>query len=69
MVLKVPTSASTTVLSIYLSVYLLLLFSYHHLLIDFDYPYWHTIEDTVDKVSADSLQKVGDVMMQWIMQP
>ena len=29
--------------------------------IDFDYPYWHTTEDTVDKVSAESLQIVGDV--------
>ncbi len=29
--------------------------------IDFDYPHWHTTEDTVDKVSAQSLQIVGDV--------
>lgn len=29
--------------------------------IDFDYPYWHTVEDTLDKVSARSLQIVGDV--------
>lgn len=29
--------------------------------IDFDYPYWHTTEDTMDKVSAESLQIVGDV--------
>ncbi|MGH7751919.1 MAG: M28 family peptidase, partial [Gemmatimonadales bacterium] len=29
--------------------------------IDFDYPYWHTTEDTVDKVSARSLQIVGEV--------
>jgi Peptidase family M28 len=29
--------------------------------VDFDYPYWHTTEDTVDKVSANSLQVVGDV--------
>lgn len=29
--------------------------------IDFDYPYWHTTEDTIDKVSAASLQIVGDV--------
>ncbi len=32
------------------------------LLIDFDYPYWHTRHDTLDKVSADSLQRVGDVL-------
>jgi glutaminyl-peptide cyclotransferase len=28
-------------------------------LIDFDYPYWHTTADTADKVSADSLERVG----------
>jgi glutaminyl-peptide cyclotransferase len=34
------------------------------LLIDFDYPPWHTAEDTVDKVSADSLRIVGDVLLE-----
>jgi hypothetical protein len=29
--------------------------------VDFDYPYWHTTDDTVDKVAAASLQVVGDV--------
>lgn len=29
--------------------------------IDFDYPPWHTPEDTLDKVSAESLQVVGEV--------
>jgi glutaminyl-peptide cyclotransferase len=29
--------------------------------VDFDYPYWHTPDDTTDKVSAASLQVVGDV--------
>jgi hypothetical protein len=29
--------------------------------VDFDYPYWHTTEDTIDKVSGESLQIVGDV--------
>jgi hypothetical protein len=28
-------------------------------IIDFDYPYWHTTEDTADKVSAASLERVG----------
>ena len=28
-------------------------------IIDFDYPYWHTVADTADKVSPDSLQRVG----------
>jgi len=36
------------------------------LLIDFDYPYWHTIEDTLDKVSAESLERVGRVLEQWL---
>ena len=31
--------------------------------VDFDYPYWHTPDDTIDKVSAQSLQTVGDVAM------
>jgi hypothetical protein len=29
--------------------------------VDFDYPYWHTKDDTIDKVSAASLQIVGNV--------
>ncbi|HEY7634144.1 MAG TPA: M28 family peptidase [Gemmatimonadales bacterium] len=29
--------------------------------VDFDYPSWHTPQDTIDKVSAASLQIVGDV--------
>lgn len=31
--------------------------------VDFDYPAWHTPDDTIDKVSAQSLQIVGDVAM------
>jgi Peptidase family M28 len=31
--------------------------------IDLDYPYWHTAEDTADKLSEHSLQVVGDVAM------
>jgi Zn-dependent M28 family amino/carboxypeptidase len=37
-------------------------------LIDFDYPYYHTTEDTPDKVSAESLQVVGDTLYTWIIQ-
>ena len=33
------------------------------LLIDMDYPPWHTKDDTLDKVSADSLRIVGDVLL------
>ncbi len=29
--------------------------------IDINYPYHHTLEDTIDKISAKSLQQVGDV--------
>jgi len=32
-------------------------------LIDFDYPYWHTLEDTPDKCCAESLEKVGRVLL------
>jgi glutaminyl-peptide cyclotransferase len=35
-------------------------------LIDFDYPYWHTTQDTPDKVSAESLQAVGDTLWHWV---
>ena len=31
--------------------------------IDLDYPAWHTPHDTLDKVSARSLQTVGDVLL------
>ncbi len=37
-------------------------------IIDFDYPYWHTIQDTPDKVSAESLQAVGETLRVWVMQ-
>jgi glutaminyl-peptide cyclotransferase len=33
-------------------------------LIDFDYPYWHTIQDTPDKCSPESLQKIGEVLIE-----
>jgi Zn-dependent M28 family amino/carboxypeptidase len=31
--------------------------------IDFDYPAWHTAQDDLDRVSARSLQVVGDVIL------
>jgi hypothetical protein len=34
------------------------------LLIDFDFPPWHTAEDTLDKISADSLAVVGEVLLE-----
>ncbi len=38
-------------------------------LIDFDYPYWHTTQDTPDKVSADSLKVVGQTLLAWLLSP
>jgi len=32
-------------------------------LIDFDYPYWHTLKDTPDKCSPQSLKIVGDTLV------
>jgi Zn-dependent M28 family amino/carboxypeptidase len=31
-------------------------------IIDFEYPYWHTSEDTPDKCSSESLRTVGEVI-------
>lgn len=36
-------------------------------LIDIDYPYWHTTADDFEKVSADSLQVVGDTLLAWLL--
>lgn len=35
-------------------------------IIDFDYPHWHTTHDTIDKISADSLQRIGNVIIQYL---
>ena len=32
-------------------------------IIDFDYPFWHTPKDTIDKVSSGTLEIVGDVVL------
>lgn len=44
-------------------------------IIDFDYPnensknaYWHTTRDVPENCSAESLQKVGSVLLEWIRQ-
>lgn len=44
-------------------------------IIDFDYPnptqgniYWHTQKDTVENCSAESIGKVGSVVLEWIRQ-
>ena len=35
-------------------------------IIDFSYPHWHTIEDTTDKVSAESLDQIGRLIRELI---
>lgn len=35
-------------------------------IIDFNYPYWHTTQDTPDKVSPESLERVGRVLEAWL---
>jgi Zn-dependent M28 family amino/carboxypeptidase len=37
-------------------------------IIDFDYDYYHTTEDTPDKVSAESLKVVGDTLLRYLTQ-
>lgn len=36
-------------------------------IIDFDYPFWHTLEDTEDKISPESLQAIGDILLTWLV--
>ncbi len=35
-------------------------------LIDFDYPYWHTLADTCDKISGMSMERVGKTLAAWL---
>jgi glutaminyl-peptide cyclotransferase len=37
-------------------------------IIDFDFPWWHTADDTIDKISAQSLQIVGSVALHYLAQ-
>ena len=37
-------------------------------IIDLDYPYWHTVADTSDKVCPTSLWRVGRVLQVWVGQ-
>jgi Zn-dependent M28 family amino/carboxypeptidase len=34
--------------------------------IDFDYPQWHTTRDTLEHCSAESLEAVGTVVLEWL---
>jgi glutaminyl-peptide cyclotransferase len=38
-------------------------------IIDFDYPYWHTVDDTPHQVSPQSLETVGKTLWTWITRP
>jgi glutaminyl-peptide cyclotransferase len=35
-------------------------------IIDFDYPYYHTLGDTPDKISPESLQVIGSTLYAWL---
>ena len=35
-------------------------------IIDFIYPYWHTIEDTIDKLGEESFERVGATLEVWL---
>jgi Zn-dependent M28 family amino/carboxypeptidase len=36
------------------------------LLIDFDYSFWHTNDDTLANISGENIKIVGDVLLNWI---
>jgi glutaminyl-peptide cyclotransferase len=35
-------------------------------IIDFDYPQWHTTQDTLDRISPESLDQVGTTLQTWL---
>jgi hypothetical protein len=35
-------------------------------IIDFDYPHWHTAQDTPRQCAAESLEAVGGVLLEWL---
>ena len=38
-------------------------------IIDFDYPYWHTSQDVLENISAESLDIVGKTIHHWLLLP
>jgi len=36
-------------------------------IIDFDYKYWHTIQDDIENVSPNSLNIVGSTLLEWLI--
>ncbi len=37
-------------------------------IIDIDYPYWHTTQDTLDKVSTQSLKAIGETLRAYLLE-
>ena len=35
-------------------------------IIDFTYPYWHTVEDKIDKLAVESFERVGATLEVWL---
>ncbi len=38
-------------------------------IIDIEYPHWHTVADTPDKVSPQSLKIIGETLIKWLSSP
>ncbi len=38
-------------------------------IIDFDYPYWHTTQDTMENISPESLEIIGKTIYHWLLIP
>jgi Zn-dependent M28 family amino/carboxypeptidase len=38
-------------------------------IIDFEYPWWHTTQDTPDKCSAESLERIGKLVLSLVVDP
>jgi glutaminyl-peptide cyclotransferase len=36
-------------------------------IIDLDYPFWHTTDDTIEHVSPASLSMVGNTLLTWLI--
>ena len=36
-------------------------------IIDFDYPYWHTTQDTIENISPESLEIIGKTIYHWLL--
>jgi glutaminyl-peptide cyclotransferase len=34
--------------------------------LDFDYPHWHKLSDTADKISSKQMEEVAGVIVEWL---